>query len=200
MSVNFSDPSTNNPSLPDIGTEQKTAQVFHAIASDRGMAIAGTFNGNWEWISGVGMTAVRPNSTYHITVSVYAVATGDPNGKGIPYIRVQRGNTNTYVSSNSNGLRGRTSVNTAYTSLNKDTADGSLFCFTVKDQPGLRTGDTVTYSLQGKCNRSLIGSQNANHNAEFGRAGEGVGYDGGIIVVKEIGPEAGSTDANAIGR
>ena len=193
MSVNFSDPSTNNPSLPDVGTEQRTPQVFHAVGQDRGMAFANTSAGNWEWISGVTMTAVRPNSTYHITVSVYAVASGDSFGKGIPYIRVRRGNTNTYVSSNSNGLQGRKSVNN---NVFADTADGSLFCFTVKDYPELRTGDTVTYSLQGKCNRSF--GSNGNYSAEFGRAGEGIGYDGASLFIKEIG--RGLTDVDRMGR
>ena len=196
MSVNFSDPSTNNPSLPDIGTEQRTPQVFHAVGQDRGMAFANTSAGNWEWISGVTMTAVRPNSTYHITLSTYAVANGNDNdGKGIPYIRIQRGNTNTYVTDNGvNGMSGRTSVNT---NNNRNVHDGSLLHNIFKDQPGLRTGDIVTYSLQVKCNKT---GNSGYYSANFGTRDGGIGYGTASLIVKEIGPEIGSTDANAIGR
>ena len=193
MSVNFSDPSTNNPNLPDIGTEQKAPQVFHAMGQNSDYAIVSTNQNDWQWVTGVTMTAVRPNSTYHITVSTYAVSNGSNNGKGIPHIRVQRGNTNTYVASNSNGLEGRTSVNT---NMSRNVHDGSLFCFTSKDQPGLRTGDTVTYSLQAKCNKT----GNGTFYARFGNSNEGFGFNGASIVVKEIGPEIGSTDPDRMGR
>tara|TARA_S200000501_G_scaffold94295_1_gene87591 strand:+ start:5802 stop:6380 length:579 start_codon:yes stop_codon:yes gene_type:complete len=192
MSVNFSDPSPNNPSLPDIGTEQKAPQVFHAIGQNLGddFQYAGP-NYNWKWVTGVTMTAVRPNSTYHITLSTYAVANGSNNGQGTPYVRIRRGNTNTYVTDGgSNGMSGRTSVNTNF---NRNVHDGSLLNYIFKDQPGLRTGDTVTYSLQVKCN-------GADGYALFGYSTEGFGYDGASLVVKEIGPEIGSTVANAIGR
>jgi len=194
MSVNFSDPSANNPNLPNIGTEQKAPQVFHAIGQNSDWKIV-TTNDDWQWVTGVTMTAVRPNSTYHVTVSTYAVANGSANdGKGIPYIRIQRGNTNTYVASNSNGLEGRT-FSGDYGNPSRTIHDGSLFCFTVKDYPELRTGDTVTYSLQAKCNKT---GNNGFFSARFGYGDEGFGFDGASLVVKEIG--RGLTDANAIGR
>tara|TARA_B100001778_G_C18391654_1_gene540068 strand:+ start:108 stop:665 length:558 start_codon:yes stop_codon:yes gene_type:complete len=185
MSVNFSDPSTNNPLDPNSGTEQKAPQVFHAIGQNSDSANANTNQNDWQWVTGVTMTAVRPNSTYHITLSTYATSNGSNNGKGTPYIRVQRGNTNTYVTDGgSNGMSGRTSVNT---NNNRNVHDGSLLHNIFKDQPGLRTGDTVTYSLQFKCNKTGNGNFNAS-------------ADVASLVVKEIGPEIGSTDANAIGR
>ena len=196
MSVNFSDPSANNPNLPNIGTEQKAPQVFHAIGQNSDYAYVTTSQNNWEWVTGVTMTAVRPNSTYHITLSTYAVANGNDNdGKGIPYIRIQRGNTNTYVTDNGvNGMSGRTSVNT---NNNRNVHDGSLLHNIFKDQPGLRTGDIVTYSLQVKCNKT---GNSGYYSANFGTRDGGIGYGTASLIVKEIGPEIGSTDANAIGR
>ena len=168
------------------------SQVFHAMGQKP--AHHETSSNDWEWVTGVTMTAARTNSTYHITVSGNASANGSNNGKGIPYIRVRRGNTNTYVGSNSNGIEGRKSENNNQNDKNK--YDGGLFSFTVKDEPGLRTGDTVTYSLQLKCNKEGSG----NFNASIGRfPGEGHlsgnTTGGASLNVKEIAPEIGISDA-----
>ena len=66
----------------------------------------------------------------------------------------------------------------------------------MKDEPGLRTGDTVTYSLQLKCNKEGSG----NFNASIGRfPGEGHlsgnTTGGASLNVKEIAPEIGISDA-----
>ena len=167
--------------------EQNVSAVFHAMGQK--LAHHETSSNNWEWVTGVTMTATKNNSTYHIRVSGNASANGSNNGKGIPYIRVRRENSNTYIGSDSNGIEGRKSENNQ---TSKDKYDGSLFSFIGKDEPGLRTGDTVTYSLQLKCNKE----GNGNFNASIGRfPGEGhlTGNTtgGASLNVKEIAPEIG---------
>ena len=158
------------------GEPQDVPGVFHEIgySSDNHT----TTSNNWEWVTGVTMTAVRPNSTYHITGAGHVSHSENQT----PSIRVRRGNTNTYVGSNSNGIEGRAGQSGKY--------DSRLFTFTEKDNPGLRTGDTVTYSLQIKTSGSA---------AYMGASGVAVN-DGASLNVVEIGPRIGETDPDILGR
>ena len=181
MGINFASSSSD---------EQNTSQVFHAICQKNGEQTAST-NDDWKWVTGVTMTAVRSSSTYHITISGYASANGSNNGKGRPYIRIRRGNTNTYVASNSNGIPGRVSENTQ---TNKTKYDNRLFSLTLWDQPALRTGDTVTYSLQLKCNKEGNGTFNANMGGILDNASDS-DEKGASLNVREIAPERGTSSA-----
>ena len=187
MAIHFKETEFNTAGHYNRNHSQDTSLVFHAMSQKSGDHETSS-NDGWEWVTGVTMTAIRPNSAYHITVGGFASANGSNNGKGIPYIRIRRGNTNTYVGSNSNGIAGRTSENTQ---TNKTKYDDSLFSLILEDQPGLRTGDTVTYSLQLKCNKVGNGNYNASMGGFLGK--ESSGQKGAYLNVREMGAQIGES-------
>jgi hypothetical protein len=65
---------------------------------------------------------------------------------------------------------------------------------TLWDQPALRTGDTVTYSLQLKCNKEGNGTFNANIGGILDNASDS-DEKGASLNVREIAPERGTSSA-----